>query len=370
MLVDCLRSALSFVSMGGKADISDELTKCLSETRHGSKLLPALVKVMVLFFVDSAKVTDVSELSLEDPDEMEDAAADAWMSAHGEALPRMHSHRVRKWSGEVIHRSSKESPLAGDMVGEIGVDARLSAARKEIADMDGLTIQEKEKAMKDMAAQGLTGARIIGLSLSICLGKVMKPSACVGLKYGEDPALGELAKQARKASAKTLEKVLKTKDYSDVGAFFSGLMSKYAADSMVEESALIGAWWAETAGCFGGDKELLFKYLEEYFDKYAGRGLPVLVDTVLVTRLRNATGSGAGKEEVKKLAAELAELKASLSKSKEAFNTLKQQVDTKLKKPTAEEQEERRKNVICNYCKEKGHYKSECPKLKAEKDGE
>ena len=307
-------------------------------------------------------------LSLDDADEMEDAAKDAWVTAHGEDLPRMHAHRVRKWSGEVVNKASKESPLAGDSVGEIGGDLRLSAARKEVADMDGLTIQEKEKAMKDMAAQGLTGARIVGLSLSLCLGKVMKPSACVGLKYGEDPSLGELAKQARKATAKTLEKVLKSKDYSDVGAFFTGLMSKFAADSMVEESALIGAWWAETAGCFVGEKDLLFKYLEEYFDKYAGRGLPVLVDTVLVTRLRNAAGSGVGKDELKKLVAEVSELKTSLSKSKEAFNSLKQQFDAKLKKPTAEELEERRKNVVCNYCKEKGHYKSECPKLKADKE--
>ena len=350
--------------------ISGELTECLSTPRNGSKLVPALIKVMVTYFVDIAKVTDVGDLSLDDPDELEDAANEAWLASYGEAVPRVHAHRVRKWGGEVITKGkvSVESPLAGDRVGEIGEDVRLSAARKELADMDGLTTQEKEKAMKDMAAQGLTGARIIGLSLSLCLGKVMKPSACVGLKYGEDPSLGELAKQARKATAKTLEKVLKSKDYTDVGAFFTGLMSKFAADSMVEESALIGAWWAETAGCFVGEKDLLFKYLEEYFDKYAGRGLPVLVDTVLVTRLRNAAGSGVGKDDLKKLVAEVAELKTSLSKSKEAFNTLKQQVDTKFKKPTAEEQDERRKNVICNYCKEKGHYKSECPKLKSDKE--
>ena len=54
-----------------------------------------------------------------------------------------------------------------------------------------------------MAAQGLTCARIIALSLSLVLGKVSKLSTCVSLKYGEDPALSEPAKQARKAGEKS-----------------------------------------------------------------------------------------------------------------------------------------------------------------------
>ena len=38
------------------------------------------------------------------------------------------------------------------------------------------------------------------------------------------------------------------------------------------------------------------------------------------------------------------------------------------KKPSKEEQDERRKNVTCHHCGKKGHYKSECPDL--EKDEE
>ena len=97
-----------------------------------------------------------------------------------------------------------------------------------------------------MAAQGLSCARIIALSLSLVLGKVSKLSSCMSLKYGEDPALSEPAKQARKAGKKTIATVIKAKDYSGAGAFFSALMQSYAADGMIEEASLVAAWWAET----------------------------------------------------------------------------------------------------------------------------
>ena len=108
-----------------------------------------------------------------------------------------------------------------------------------------------------MAAQGLSCARIIALSLSLVLGKVSKLSTCMSLKYGEDPALSEPAKQARKAGKKTIATVIKSKDYSGAGAFFSALMQSYAADGMIEESSLVAAWWAETSGCFSSAADKL-----------------------------------------------------------------------------------------------------------------
>ena len=120
---------------------------------------------------------------------------------------------------------------------------------------------------------------------------------------------------------------------------------------------------------------MLFEYLEEYFDKYAGRGLPVQIDMVLVTRLRNSAGSGAvSKEDLKAVKNRLADLEAVGAKQKKELEELKKQMGNRRpggEKPTKEELDERRKNVTCHHCGKKGHYKSECPDLaeaKAEDD--
>ena len=42
------------------------------------------------------------------------------------------------------------------------------------------------------------------------------------------------------------------------------------------------------------DRDSIFQYVEDYFDKYVGRGLPVTVDPVLISTIRQSTGGGAG----------------------------------------------------------------------------
>ena len=123
------------------------------------------------------------------------------------------------------------------------------------------------------------------------------------------------------------------------------------------------------SGCFSVDaKDQLFKYLEEYFEKYAGRGLPVMGDTVLVTRIRNAAvrSSGIGKEDFKNATKRISELEDKLKKLNSRVNDHDEKIGKK--KPTKEEQDERRKNVTCHHCGKKGHYKSECPDLEKDED--
>ena len=95
-------------------------------------------------------------------------------------------------------------------VGDIAEDDRRVAAKEEAKDLD-LSPFEREKAVKDMAMQGLTCERIVALSQSLILGKVVKPSHTVGMKYGEDPALSEKSKQMRKAGKRMLADVIKSK---------------------------------------------------------------------------------------------------------------------------------------------------------------
>ena len=300
----------------GETEDREELVKAFkalfAAPSNGVKLTGVVVSSMASYFVDELKLSELEEVAKDDPAEMEEAANEAWMlKFDGEALPKPHAHRVRVWAGAPSGKGSgMKETLVGQStsVGDIAEDDRRTAAKKEAEDLD-LSPFEREKAAKDMAAQGLTCARIVAMSQSLILGKVVKPSSLGGLKYGEDPALSELSKAMRKAKKKMLSDVISSKNYAEAGAFFSDLMMSYSSDGMITESSLVASWWAETSGCFSSDKELLFDYLHAYFEKYAGRGLPERVDTVLVTRIRNKSGGGGGasKEELKSLKAKVAE---------------------------------------------------------------
>ena len=356
--------------MSDASAFKDVLKTHLAAPKNGVKLPAKLSTVIQDFIINVSKLENMDDVDLDDPEEMEEAGKEGWEGAFAEDLPKMLVLRLRKWAGASVSVDSKET-LAGPVVGDVTDKDRRSMAHKEVDEMD-LTSFEREKAVRDMADQGLSGKRVVGLSLSLCLGKVCKPTLSSSLKYGEDPALSDPAKQARKAGKRMLATIIKNKNFAETGAFFSDLMRAYSADHMVEEASLIASWWAETASCFSAEKDLLFDYLEEYFDKYAGRGLPVLIDTVLVTRLRNSAGSsGASKEELKAIKNRLADLETMGGKHKTEIGELKKKVgDMKNPKPTAEEQDERRKKVTCHNCGEKGHYKSECPHPLKEKDGE
>ena len=114
---------------------------------------------------------------------------------------------------------------------------------------------------------------------------------------------------------------------------------------------------------------MIFEYLNQYFEKYAGRGLPVMIDTILVTRIRNAAGSSSGvsKKDFEAAQKRITDLEEKTKKQKVKISDLESRVAGIKKKVTPEEQAERRKNVVCNICKKKGHYASECPE-KDDKD--
>ena len=364
-------SGLRRVAMGDSSEKDEQLQafKALFSAPSNDTKLPAvLCSLLATYHIDELKLADVDEVPRNEPDEMEEAASEAWSLKYAEKLPKPHALRVRTWAGEVaLKKGAGKEPLAGQRssIGDIAEDDRRIAAKEEAKDMD-ISPFEREKAVKDMAAQGLTCARIVALSQSLILGKVCKPSMIGSLKYGEDPALSDLSKAMRKARKTMLADIIKNKNYAEAGGFFSDVMASYASDGMSTESSLVASWWAETSGCFSSDKELLFEYLQAYFDKYAGRGLPERVDTVLVTRIRNqsASAGGASKEELKQMKSKLEEQAGKIEKLSSKVNTLEQKVSTFKPKVTPEEQVERRSKVTCHKCGKKGHYASECPEAK------
>ena len=353
-----------------ESGLATELKDLLGATRHGLKLGSALVLALVTYYIATVKIEDVDEVPKDDPEEIEEAAGEAWSGKYGEDLPRSLALRVRKWAGQApTATSGKETLAQSSSVGAVAAEDRNTAAKQMASELN-LSPFEREKVVKDMADQGLSCERIVALSLSLILGKVSKLSLTADMKYGEDPALSEPAKQARKAGKKILSVIVKEKVFVGAAAFFSDLARNYAADGMSVESSLVATWWAETSGCFSIDaNDQLFSYLDAYFEKYAGRGLPVMIDTILVTRIRNAAGStsGVAKKDFEAAQKRIADLEEKVKKQNIKFTELDQRVAGIKKKVTPEEQAERRKNVICNFCKKKGHYASECPE-KEDKD--
>ena len=363
LLVDpCVFGMGDAAEAGIGATIREEATNLFELVRNSVKLATTLVSSMVSYVVGTLRITSLDEVEKDDPDEMEELATEAWQLSFGEDLPRVHGLRVRKWAGEASLKPKKETLASHTSVGDVNAEDRRSAAKMEASSLSYLTPFEKETVVSDMAAQGLSCERIVSLSLSMVMGKVSKLSVSENMKWGEDPALTDVAKQARKAGKKLLANVLAEENFATTASFFSDVMRSYAALGMVEESSLIASWWAETTGCFNHDKGPLFKYLEAYFEKYAGRGLPERVDTVLITRTRNqgADGSGVSKEDFTKMKKRLEEIEKANSNLKSEVGDLKKKVADK-NKPTKEEQEERRKKVKCHHCGELGHYQSECP---------
>ena len=355
-----------------ESELSGGLKELFESTQNSVKLGAALVAALVTYFIAVVKVKDVDEVPKDDPEEFEEAAAEAWQEEYGADLPRSLALRARKWAGQAATNAGikLETLAQSTSVGAVAAEDRNTAARQMASGLD-LSPFEREKVVKDMADQGLSCERIVALSLSLILGKVSKLSLTATMKYGEDPALSDPVKQARKAGKKILSVIVKDKVFVNAASFFSDLARNYASDGMSVESSLVATWWAETSGCFSIDaNEQLFAYLESYFEKYAGRGLPVMIDTVLVTRIRNAAGSSSGvnKKDLEAAQKRITELEEKHKKQNVKIAELESKI-SKIKKPSAEEQAERRKNVICNICKKKGHYASECPE-KEDKDGE
>ena len=372
----------SSMAAGDEEALKKEIKELLETTRNGAKLTSALVLCLIAYFLGTLHIENVEEVSKDDPAEMEEAASEGWLAQHGVALPKPFASRVRKWAGEssITQGSpSKEGVIAGASgLGNVREEDRRAAAKELVGDMVDLTPFEREKAERDMAAQGLTCARIVSLSQSLILGRPVSMAECEGLKYGGDPKISKLSKDCRKAGQRVLSDLVKNKDTARTAAFFTDCARAYSFDGMTVESSLVSTWWSETAGCFSSCPESLHTYIEDYFMKYAGRGLPVTIDNAILNRLRQTSQAGASKEEFKALKAKTTEAEEESRKLKNRVKQLEDRLAS-FKPPgggglreggrvkeTPEEYKERRAKSKCHNCGEEGHFQWECPHPKKE----
>ena len=83
-----------------------ELKDLFSCSHHDVKLPGPLVKALSGYYIEVMQVESIDDVAKMDPDEMEEAAFEAWQAAFEAALPKPHALRVRKWAGDVSHKAS------------------------------------------------------------------------------------------------------------------------------------------------------------------------------------------------------------------------------------------------------------------------
>ena len=355
--------------------LESRLVALFEQKRHDTTLTKNLVLALVQGFMTS-KVESVDEVAINEPDEIGSAADEGWRKLFSAEIPVTMLRRAQKWAGKVGEsKKTKDTPLGGDEAFEIAIgDKRLAAVLDvETLDLEG---SAKSQAVDDIIAQGISSTRIIAMSLCLFLGCVVPLSKCAGCKWGEDSTLSPPAREKRKAGHRMLAEILLEGNLAELSAHFAMLMREFAEANRVEEAALVGSWWAEIYACFGMEKKALFAYVREYMRKYAGRGLPIVLDPVLATRVRGQTSAegGCSKEELKvvrlkseSVAAELNRSLAQLRKDlKEAINNSNVDVGVGPKKKPGGGKD--KSGVKCHNCGEHGHYAKNCPNKKVEDD--
>ena len=90
----CPRRGSACVAMGDFDEdgglgpgLNDEVAALFTTKRHGTDLPSKLIKVIVSYYMDVLEIDSIEEVEHDDPNEMEEAANDAYASAMGKELP-------------------------------------------------------------------------------------------------------------------------------------------------------------------------------------------------------------------------------------------------------------------------------------------
>ena len=224
----------------------------------------------------------------------------------------------------------------------------------------------------DKEAQGLSGVRIVTLAAALELGKVPGPGeVAANFSFGSDPRTADVTKRRKKAGIQTMYTILcDTK--GDVrlmlNSHFVDVVREYSDRGMIQEASRITQFWAETQSV-SQDNAVLVQYLMEYFKKYTGRGIPVIVDVLVAQRVLGSRGtSGASgaemtafRDSLKSVRDELKEAKRDLASVKAELGRVKSNQGPRpgpggATNPFA--------NLTCHKCGEKGHKAADCPNRK------
>ena len=351
--------------------IAEDITQYLSAEKGGLVLGEGLVVVIRTYLLEVALVKDIKEVKSAD---LLDVAADAWSSVNdGASIPKLHLNALKKWVKGVVSKDSDSvSVRSGKGHGHVDSDDNDDDDDELFGEASPST-RDLVMLSEDKARQGLSGMNLLRLAVALELGRVPAMGDVAGkVCYKSDMRMSEAAKRQVKAGVVTLSKILSAKDTSmrrELQSHFGSLIREFSEMSLIKEASLITQWWSETQTISSEDK-IMCEYITEYLRKYAGRGLPEVVDIVIATRVSGSrAGGGVSQEVVKELVSQAKNsLKSQLDTMKSELANLKSELGRVKSGANASNTADKLAGVKCHKCGEFGHLARNCPKKKEDKE--
>ena len=360
---------------GAEFEVSAVVRAVLASTQNEVTLPGALQGHALTFAMSFADGKDEGEVIASLPEEPEEwmiTFAEAWQAATEKLMPSIVHKRASVWAGaEVppppkIKDAGKSFPVLGGGASGASAPAATSVGDEGLAEsLSGLNVSDHDvpKAIEDIKAQGISGARILALSLALMSGHVHPMGDSAELRYASDLRLCPLIRQQRKAGVQSLDDILKAKNKRELFLHYTRLAKEYNDRKMIEEATLVSQFWAETSAAFEGDDVGLFVYIVEWNRSYGGRGIPKLLDTDLILRNRKHAEGGASTSEVKELKEQLKVAKANMNASDDRSSSMMkrlQKLEQSVRDGPITRAGKEGKEIICFICGG-NHLARNCP---------
>ena len=356
------------------SELEEELRGVLGVTHGNTTLSTAVRRFLASYFVNVVEVDDVDEVT---PEALMKALPAAWLRGKGGECPQFHLDKISRWAAAASKPGARGHVTAEDheFVVPAGGFEAVGGGLEGEADNDQLfggepTDRHLKLISADRIEQGLSGVRIITLSIALELGYPPPPGDVIDVHYLSDPRLTRMVKAARKAGISTLSRVLESNDVRKIRLHFANLVREYSERGMIQESQRLTQFWAETSGICGDNAKVVTEYVREYLRTYMGRGIPVLLDAGIALRVGASGGtttSGVSEAEFKDAMKQMKEMKVAMGNLKNDLKVARAEVARSKKNGkeggpgAAAGAFVKFEDRVCYKCGKKGHVAANCP---------